>query len=553
MATQRPPPYPSQFQHLSTAEYRYLVDAPYDWNNTLIDTNSLAKFNLANISAPFLPRHAMSSLGRLDSVPTEIICMILGRVDLSSLMNLGATNTTLRCVINNWLPFREVMTGGADVLRALLATKAAVMFTVPQISTAIFTTRCELCGECGTFLQLVKLARCCFRCLANDRRLLSVPLSFAQVKMGFNPQLLSETPHLVTIPRATFWGTQRTMPSFHAVDYTSALRLVQPCPVRTVDTEVGRHLSELPTIIRRRHQKAQAIHQRWSRAAKRIGREILTRPLSSYPITTVQPLLAEADINPLENDMFRFLSAIHAPGRSKATMFDPQTETCILIQNVEYHGYCSGCRGYWNLISPHHPREHTIYTKPEIEAHLQTCFYARMRWNQLYPEGRPLDRVITDDILNRHPAPVLRRHNFPGIFEMISAHALHLYAKSTPTDKGYGDILLGSCDANSQATWATSGRNAAGSLWRYVDEMVERKCRKGDVRAWVNAATLQLRRPRMINRVRCEKGLPTTSSFDPDHTEIYHLNGQDVGLWFENDQTRYFQKWFLDTLSHRGY
>src|SRR3954454_16577727 len=81
--------------------------------------------------------------------------------------------------------------------------------TSPKPSSQI---RCEFCGDCGTFLQLLKLATCCFRCLANDLRLLSVPMSFVRTVMGIDPKHLPQIPHLWTIPRAKFLRVQEHVP-----------------------------------------------------------------------------------------------------------------------------------------------------------------------------------------------------------------------------------------------------------------------------------------------------------------------------------------------------
>ena len=369
--------------------------------------------------------------------------------------------------------------------------------------------------------------------------------------MGLNPKLLPEIPHLTTIPRAKFWGIHENKPNYCAVGYITALRLARLYSARTVGNELEASLSELPAILRRRHQKARGVNQRRSGAVKRCGPKVADRPLSSYPIITTPSLRSEVDINPPENDTFRFLSAMHAPGRSRTITFDQNTQTHSVHQNVEYHGYCSGCRFYWNLISPRHPMEHTIYTKPDLDAHLQNCFYARLRWNQLYPAGYPVDELRTVQILKQRPCPLMLRHATPGLFETTPPGALYLYAKSNPDDKRYGDLLLGSSDATSQASWATSSAGAAGSLWRYIHPMIGRKGRKrGNVKSWQQAATLRLRRPRITGqRVQCQHGLPTSSSLHPDHTEIFHRNGEDVNLWFETDSTAYPQPWFLENMS----
>ena len=526
-----------------------MADLPYGWDDMAIDTVELAKIPLGDFQLGWSSRHKSASLGQFEHLSPELTYTILENIDLLSIMHLRATNSSLRGIINNWAPFSEIMTHGRDVIKALLATKAALMFTVPHISQAIFQTRCEFCGDCGIFLQLLKLARCCFRCLANDRRLLSVPMSFAQTVMGIDPKHLSKIPHLSTIPRAKFVGIKGYIPSCCAVDYTTALEFSARYPVRADGEEFELYMPELPTIIQRRHQKAKAAHRRRAGRIKRCGQKPKARPLSSYPITTVQPLVAMADISPPEDPGFRFLSAMHAPGLLRKTTFNPQTNNITHQVAREDGYYCSGCRFFWNLISPRHPREHTIYTATEIATHLQICFYARLRWNQLYPPGQPVDEVRTIRLLHPSPGHGLLRNSLPGFFEIIPAFALQFYEQSNPIDKGYGELLLGSSDATSQAIWATSSRTAAGNLWRYIYPMLDRKGRKGDNSSWVQATRVQIRQPPIHQRAQCQNGLPTSRNIHPFHTQTFHHNGRAINVWSEPHNTQYSAPWFFDHLS----
>jgi ribosomal protein S14 len=552
MAAQRPT-IPPHARDLSPAEARYLIDLPYAWNDMLIDATKLSNIYLGNLPLDCElshTKHTKSALGCLGYLPTEVICSILENTDLLSIMCLRVTSTMLRCIINDWEPFREVVTAAPEVLKALLATKAAAMFTASRISKVVFTTQCELCGECGNFLQLLKLARCCFRCLANDRRLLSVPMSFAQSTMGLNPTLLPRIPHLTTISRTRFWGIRADRPSCCAVDYNMALKFARPYPAHTVSSELEPQLPELPTIIRRRRQKAQHAYQRKPGITKRCHQGLAVRPLTSYPIATIQPLVMDVDINPPENEMFRFLSAMDAPGRFKTTTFDPLTNTSAIHHRVLQHGYCKGCRFYWNLCSSYLPLEHTIYNSDELPSHIQSCFYARLLWGRLYPGGR-IDDVLAVMLLKQHPAPFKLRHPafMKGNFEKIPPEAIYAYATSNPTDNGYGDLLLGSRDSHSQATWATRSTSTSGALQRSLSLMTSRKSVHGaDIGAWKKASQMQFRRPTKIPEPQCVSGLPISLHHDPDHTFFLDHNGEQISLWFEEDNTRYPVPLLLDAL-----
>ena len=156
-------------------------------------------------------------------------------------------------------------------------------------------------------------------------------------------------------------------------------------------------------------------------------------------------------------------------------------------------------------------------------------------------------------LLKQHPPPFKLRHpaSVKGSFEKIPPEAISAYIRSNPTDNGYGDLLLGSQDSISQATWATSSKSAYGALQRSLSLMTSRKSAPGtDIGAWKKASQVQLRRPTKIPGPQCVSGLLVSSRLDPDHTFQVFLDhgGEQISLWFEEANTRYPVPFFLDTL-----
>jgi hypothetical protein len=61
-------------------------------------------------------------------------------------------------------------------------------------------------SEHGEILQLLRLKRCCFLCLSQERELLAISQGDAQNITGLSESELAQLQHMRTLPQKSFWG-----------------------------------------------------------------------------------------------------------------------------------------------------------------------------------------------------------------------------------------------------------------------------------------------------------------------------------------------------------
>ena len=470
---------PFDLKTMSSAEHSFLIDRSGGWENKVINVQTLeSRIHFDHPSTWSPPKQPLASLGQLGTAPPEIQYIIFENTDLATLMRLRATNSHFKTLIEQWTPFRTIMQHAPNQLRALIATGAANIWTAPQLASVIFTDRCELCGELGIFLQLLKLARCCFRCLAHDRRLLSVDLNFATGSHGMNisSDEIVRIPRLITIPRKGSWGRPEHIPKILLLDYTAAQKFARP---HQKIPSAGS-----PTILKRRKEDG---------------------PFTKKAILPhEEELNLSAGLCPPECTDIRFLTAIHFPALTKTVTYSSLTSQHNTHITQHLGNYCRGCRHYWNLKSQYHHTEHRLFSSSEIDAHLSHCVYARLWWNKLYPAGFPIDPVRTIEILGPKRPFFARAFSF----EVIPNTALQ-FLQNADNDT-YGDSVVG-WEGESQAWWATRTPCRSGILLKYVCSMLERESRSK------RQTPRQLRRFAMDSKVvftpyeaktMCYKGIP---------------------------------------------
>ncbi|ETI21846.1 hypothetical protein G647_05915 [Cladophialophora carrionii CBS 160.54] len=214
---------------LTAEEYRFLSKRRY-YDNVLIDSRELAlRVNLDDPRRWTPAKKPCAILGMLGMLPSEIQLHVFAVTPISTLFDLRATNSHAKQLIEQWQPFQTAMTEGSDAVRALVATGAGNLWTTQQIVDTLFTTQCEFCGEHGELLQLLKLKRCCFRCLSQERELLAVSERYACEVMKLEPSELAQLPLLRSLPQKCFWGSPARERRW-LFDFNSALKVVRQHP-----------------------------------------------------------------------------------------------------------------------------------------------------------------------------------------------------------------------------------------------------------------------------------------------------------------------------------
>jgi hypothetical protein len=192
---------------LKNIEMEYLTRHP-GFRNLVVGSILLApktSTSTCRRRRPPTPRSCVS-LGLFERLPPEILQMDVAMTPFRDLMRLRGTNTFAERIVEQWRPFCTVMAAGRNIANAILQTEVNCLWTTPQVVDVIFTTKYEFCGDHGEFVQLLRLKRCCFRCLSQERELLAVDFRFARGVLGMNQDDVGRLPQLCTLPQQSFSG-----------------------------------------------------------------------------------------------------------------------------------------------------------------------------------------------------------------------------------------------------------------------------------------------------------------------------------------------------------
>lgn len=410
-------------------EYLRFHQRECHYNEVLNDVSELRRrVRLNSPSTWSMPKTESVDAGIISTLPLEGIVNILRHTTISDLFRLRATNSHIKYIIEQWEPFKLVASHGGDAVRALLATGGGLLWTAGQLVNVLFTTKCELCGEHGDILQLLKLKRCCFRCLSQERELLAVTIEYAKQFLRLSDKELGKLPKLTTILQKDFWG----YPSLRGiiVDYQAALKASgdralnypgkYPTPalysykVKRLQTSLdSRHRSIQPGPRTRLHER------RGHPAAMRLPSPILAAP---------------------ETDYRQHACSVRQPAmtRKRARLADGTFKDNVTVVNAVR---CEGCAYYWNYHSPLPYHFHKMYTHEqtggptEFTKHLRHCFYARCHWTRISNPMNPVPLEKQIQVLDgwsncfwpRHPAATLEKSALrfeliPGRLQSILMH-----------------------------------------------------------------------------------------------------------------------------------
>lgn len=371
---------------------------PFQYNDILIDASNLQRKSAwdsttldQNLSELGL------DIGDFSKFPNEVIYNIFTVSPISAILQLRQTNHSAKYLIERWQPYQVIMENQSGVIAvgAMVATGASAMWTFPQLADVLFTTRCDICGNHGEILHLLKLKRCCMRCLSEERQLLAVHAGYARQVMGLSEAEIASVPHLNLIPRQSFWGYHMHIDHFgKALDYTAAMEIAssktstaptQPSHEPSGATYIslkptGYHLNDDERSLQPRQQTR--IHER------RLVNSKMKLP----------PFL----LNPPETDYVQHMCAVKVPALTKTRTRDQKGVTTTSVHITPgYH--CEGCAFFWNYHSPLPYHFHQLYAHDkskgptEFTEHVRHCFYAHCHWTRISDQldPVPLSQQIT--------------------------------------------------------------------------------------------------------------------------------------------------------------
>ncbi|KAI5865425.1 hypothetical protein GGS23DRAFT_426333 [Durotheca rogersii] len=176
-------------------------------------------------------RHATnSSLGRIDTLPPELLLFILNLLDFQSLSRLSRASFRAKAIVEALPAYQELLEHAPDVLVALGRTRILRYHSAALLRQTLRTNRCESCFDFGAFLFLPTCERVCFQCLHENHALRVTTLNLAKKCFHLTNSHLKKIPVLHSIP-----GTYSVM--FH-VSRRKVYRLVSVKQVKQLAIEV---------------------------------------------------------------------------------------------------------------------------------------------------------------------------------------------------------------------------------------------------------------------------------------------------------------------------
>ena len=229
--------------------------------------------------------------------------------------------------------------------------------------------------------QVPKCVRSCFRCLARDRRTLTLTTTEARDRLNLSDEALSTLPLMQSIPRSTFWACPQRPQRIALVDYTAAAALA----ARSNSAEDTDMLSPEKCKPSRQSSMLSCMRRRGKKALDRTQQVARNRDPSHATVTAHLEPSAYGSCETLNQSVPRLANHLFqadqdsTPRRFLASMRLPviRSETAI----PDFGLYCNGCKKS-NVISGTHPIEQKMYSRTGIVLHLMHCPFSKALWRE---------------------------------------------------------------------------------------------------------------------------------------------------------------------------
>ena len=154
-------------------------------------------------------KRAEHCLGRLDTLPLEILNMILLHLDLRSCASLQQTNRRGYDIIHEMPQLKAIIQHCPDTLRGIFSTEIAPFIELQQLLDKLTSPACESCNDFAGYLYLLTCSRVCYRCFTQLPNYLPVLRSQACRQFRFSRTGLKSLPHLKSVP-GRYTGMRRS-------------------------------------------------------------------------------------------------------------------------------------------------------------------------------------------------------------------------------------------------------------------------------------------------------------------------------------------------------
>lgn len=181
----------SAIQKLSDSTYIFLglVD------NTLDDIERVCGLDYRNYR-----RVPCYGLGRLETLPLEILQMILLLLDIRSITDFRRVNRQASLVVDQIPQYKQIIVHAPASIRGCLSIGTGRLFSCQYLYEKLRTPECDGCGDFGGYLYLVTCRRVCFLCFTEKADYLPLLRNDAIRKYGLSSQHIAKLPSFKSLP-----------------------------------------------------------------------------------------------------------------------------------------------------------------------------------------------------------------------------------------------------------------------------------------------------------------------------------------------------------------
>ncbi|KAL6247287.1 hypothetical protein RBB50_005633 [Rhinocladiella similis] len=297
-----------------------------------------------------ISRTPVEPLGDLDTLPPELLRMVLSKLDVYTLTGFRRVNRQALQAVETIPQYKAVITHAPTVLHAILSIEAGSWISCENLYETLCTAECEQCGDFAGYLYILTCSRVCFCCLSglsDNMRYLPLLHSHAIEKFGLSSQILHTLPSMRSIPGIYSPMERTSRGRFNLVDSESAC--LASIALHGSSSAMEQYVSQ------KLDQELQDSSKRASQATDEESE--LTTPRLHRSLTRYY--FDEKFGNPL-----RFMAIVRMPWLNKGSW------------ELEWGVYCAGCEAPYHNWSLHIPRKFTTAT---IKKHLRRCEYSRDR------------------------------------------------------------------------------------------------------------------------------------------------------------------------------
>ncbi|KAF5693014.1 hypothetical protein FDENT_2452 [Fusarium denticulatum] len=208
------------------------------------------------------PERPVSCFGLLGILPAELLLITVDLLDFQSLSRLSRTCLRAKRVVENFVPYQQVIKHAPKVPTALIQANLAGHYPPAVVYLTLQTDRCVSCTDFGAFLYLPTCERVCFECLHRNIGLWMITIPMAKKYFGLTYQQVQTLPIMRIIP-ATYCLQTRDK------THKNPFRLVSVKAAKSLAIEVhgsAENLAAFVPALTRETQKVYYLFKRYHAA-----------------------------------------------------------------------------------------------------------------------------------------------------------------------------------------------------------------------------------------------------------------------------------------------